>query len=274
MAGIRKIDRGRDQYSDGTTIDGNRLDRTMEALIDRMSEIPKGDLRRRFMQNQIVSGLIPILSTVTAGGENLPFMPETNRPTQYADSIGDKTPLNTHRLKGVQTPDNADFYVWTASQYIRDPIVVSQIDVLMLTDSFYTNDWKYGTSPPAGETALAYIRNIHVHLTVDNPWAPESRAAGAVEVHRYNFRADAEFFQKADLASNPSVNMVPTHPGGVFDQSVHVHVRDINIPIHRDSRIRWSLSFPTGGNNWGANPVHKQYYTMVLTYLEEVKEGA
>lgn len=282
MAGIRKIDRGRDQYSEGTTIDGNRLDRTMDALVSRMGEIPKGDFRRRFTQGQIVSGLIPVLTSLSSSATyaRLPFLDETNDQPQYYDTVADKSPKNLHRLKGIHDPEvptvsSAQLKIaWTAAQYIKDPVVISQLDAMMICDTVYPNTWKYGSDAPGGKVNGDYIDDVHVHLTVDGPWNPEDRSAGAVEVHRYRFKASAEFFNLGSLSVTSSYDMVPNHSQSIA-LSLHVNVRDINIPIHRDSRLRWSVAIPWGGYApWGTNPVHTGVHTMVLTYLEEIKAGA
>ena len=48
-----------EQFSDETTIDGDRLDKAYQDLTDRVNNIPKGDIRTRFTQQQYVFGYSP-----------------------------------------------------------------------------------------------------------------------------------------------------------------------------------------------------------------------
>lgn len=48
-----------EQFSDQTTIDGDRLDSAYEDLVDRINDVPKGDIRTRFVPQQYVFGYSP-----------------------------------------------------------------------------------------------------------------------------------------------------------------------------------------------------------------------
>ena len=48
-----------EQFSDETTIDGDRLDSAYADLTDRINDVPKGDIRTRFVQQQYVFGYSP-----------------------------------------------------------------------------------------------------------------------------------------------------------------------------------------------------------------------
>ena len=45
-----------EQFADGTTIDGSRIDKAMSDIVDHANNIPKGDMGRRFVQTQYVAG--------------------------------------------------------------------------------------------------------------------------------------------------------------------------------------------------------------------------
>jgi len=49
----------KEQFSDGTTIDGDRLDNALEDVEQRLNNIRKGDIRTRFTQQQYVFGYSP-----------------------------------------------------------------------------------------------------------------------------------------------------------------------------------------------------------------------
>jgi len=271
MPGIRKVTR--EQFSDGTTVDGNRIELAMQDVVDRINNIPKGDLRRSFTQNQIISGLIPVTTSAWTGNEQTPFMDLLNERTS-ATWLGSIPPevLNSHRVKGVQDDDMTAFKVWEASTYFRDPIVIVQLDVFLLTDSAHTNTFVWGSSAPGNRTNNGVVDDFHVTITVDDPWIPERRRRNAVEYARHLVKATAENISSVAM-SVPSSDMAPAAAAGAAIAGVHVHARDLNLPIHRDARVRWNLTIPTGHDPWGSTPVGMQYYTTVLTYLEEVKSG-
>jgi len=48
-----------EQFSDDTTIDGTRIDKALQDLVDRFNAIPRGDISTRFVQKQFVFGYQP-----------------------------------------------------------------------------------------------------------------------------------------------------------------------------------------------------------------------
>ena len=90
-----------DQYSDGTTVDGNRLQRTLDDVQERINSIPRGDIRPRYIQQVMQLGWMPELS--------VPLFFEYPFQSIYNDtgSIlgGDTTPVvNDRRTKGTYNP--------------------------------------------------------------------------------------------------------------------------------------------------------------------------
>lgn len=55
--GIREITD--QQFSEGTTIDGNRIDEALEDVEDRVNNVRKGDISTRFVPNKISFGYLP-----------------------------------------------------------------------------------------------------------------------------------------------------------------------------------------------------------------------
>ena len=49
-----------EQFADGTSIDGDRIDRALEDVVRHVNDIPPRDIERRFVQTQFVSGQIPM----------------------------------------------------------------------------------------------------------------------------------------------------------------------------------------------------------------------
>ena len=50
------------QFSAGTTIDGNRLEDAMQDIERFLDKVPARFVRRRFVENQLVSGWSPIVT--------------------------------------------------------------------------------------------------------------------------------------------------------------------------------------------------------------------
>ena len=48
-----------EQFSDGTTIDGDRLEKALQDLEDYINNVPDGDFENRWLQSQIVLKYLP-----------------------------------------------------------------------------------------------------------------------------------------------------------------------------------------------------------------------
>jgi hypothetical protein len=119
-----------EQFSDGTTIDGSRVERALQELENHVNEIPEGDIKNKFTQTQFVSGWMPHAegwadgsdyATSTGGNYNVelgvrestgvtgtifPFLPVYNSAknlSQVAPVVEPPSYTNKHRHKGYQT---------------------------------------------------------------------------------------------------------------------------------------------------------------------------
>jgi hypothetical protein len=119
-----------EQFSDGTTIDGNRLDNALDDVVTRANDIPYGDLRKRWVPMTYVAGWTP-QSPMTIGtsngavaydagsatyantvstGHRWPWLPvPNNQETTAKGSLGsadgdDVVFTNPYRLKGASVP--------------------------------------------------------------------------------------------------------------------------------------------------------------------------
>ena len=126
----------KEQFSTGTTIDGNRLDNALDDVVDRVNDIPYGDLRKRWVPITYVAGWTPqspfCLSSGTptptagAGSEasqngcvygthHWPWMPVRNRiqsvaaSTDGSSASDDDRIANGYRLKGASVPGISPF---------------------------------------------------------------------------------------------------------------------------------------------------------------------
>ena len=119
----------KEQFSTGTTIDGDRIDNALDDVVERVNDIPYGDLRKRWVPTTYVAGWTPQspvcissdtpkpTTTTSASDEggvfgthHWPWLRVLNDRTGVVsgtdgDSSGDPTrATNTYRLKGVSVP--------------------------------------------------------------------------------------------------------------------------------------------------------------------------
>lgn len=280
------------QFSDGTTIDGNRLEKALQDLEDWSNSIEDSSFANRWMQSQFILKYLPptpdsdsflAASTVAGNYRRAPFLPIYNP----------KTTENPHRLKGtrlhwqtgfVEPTPGANQYneqaVWTSSFSVgEDPLIISSVDGVFLTySSEYTSDWKYGSLSPGG-TAGTYSNDIHLQITADNPFLPNLQLKNTIVFHKYLSSADGSLFcdQAINLATiddmNPSLtsvtSMVPMH-----ETSLSMNLDNLNIPIPPYTRLRFSLVLPVGtGPLWTAQPWRLSIPTLSLTVLERLADG-
>ena len=260
------------QFADGTALAGEDVEHALADLEGRINAIQPRDLHRRWIPSQIVATHLP----PRAAGDTLPYMPDVNDAGEVAGAVTPASFENARRAKGAYIHDDVsdDGEAWTRTLSLATvrPLVVLQLDVLLQTDSAYVNSFAYDAAPPAGRTAFDPVDDVVVSLTVDSPFAPDDRDQDSLVLIRKDFRANSE----AVTTQLPAgfVDMLPNHPVQPRLGGVWIHLRDLDIPIPRNSRMRWRLVLPRWfGSNapWGTNPVDNQITTIVLTVLEALQ---
>lgn len=340
----------KEQFSTGTTIDGDRIDNALDDVVERVNDIPYGDLRKRWVPITYVAGWTPqsprCLSDASpeptsgsnpssAGGiyatHHWPWLRVRNRWSEVAENteghtIGsDVRPANPYRLKGASVPGISPFgtaeisttkwkgatvpigqqYAWTRSWFIEPPSILDSIDLVLeidhassaLANTVFSNDFGFDAiRPPAYPDANA--RDLVIVASVDNEFAREDRNLSDVEVLRKGFVVSNDAFSPLPLPKDSSAaptyaDMTPSVDAtlvGSTLQGVHIQLKELNIPIHQNARIRVSVVIPsyTDGtgitpnyrpNGWNPNnfsadyPWLQQKIHMAVTMLEEVTSG-
>lgn len=273
---VRKVTHN--QFSDGCTIDGARIEDALEDLENRVNEIPLGDLGNRFVQTQYIASFLPNVSGVT---RDAPFEPSTNKTSDVRTITGGSMPdefNNPKRFKGIaKTKELDEMLVWTISIYKKKPVILYAVDVLMVVDNEYDNNFIYdgtgGTPRPSNKDLNDPVDDVDVIVSVDNPWQLENRALNSVIFAKHKFKALSYEISKASLTINN--DMSPSHPQNEVIDGIAMTITDLNIPIHRDARLRFAVGVPDWTDNyepWSTQPVQKQVWTTVLTFLEELQE--
>ena len=272
MTGIRELTK--EQFSDGTHIDGNRVDRAMADTVDRINNVKKKDMKRRWVQTQFVGGYTPQDPNSTNGTEiSAPWLYCRNNISSIFSATGTSDIKNLHRVKSsdVETVIQGDQFAMTNSFYFRKPVIITGVSVCMFTDSVYTNSHLY-TDDYEGHTADDPANDLVVNIEVDNPFLPENRALSSVVYHRGGFRVSGQKFR--EIQGAPTSDMTPTHDGG-YIKGIMMDDQDLNIPLPRDSRARFSVVIPnTSKTGWlqGGGIWFGQCYSWTLTVLESTEE--
>jgi len=275
---IRELVR-RLQFTDDTTIDGNRLDGFMQAFVDRFNALTPRDLERNWTETVFVTGYQPVTGS-TYGNSILPWINPVNLPTAYGGSPAvDESlfyPTNEYRSKGwglsyLPVGGTQYYYQWSSSFHVSKPTIITKLMFVMRTDSDFTNTFVYGANSPPGKSDGDSCDDFTIELAVDNPFTQENRSQSNTEVLRTHFPATA-WTMNTDM----SVDMQPEYPVGPGQDPTGVYVNlDVEVPVPQNARVRLNLVIPqyTGeiyDAGWGdADSFAKQYYSVAVSMLEK-----
>lgn len=340
----------KEQFSTGTTIDGDRIDNALDDVVERVNDIPYGDLRKRWVPTTYVAGWTPqspgCISSATAdptsgsdssvhggvyGTHHWPWLRVRNATYEIADGTegsstnDDNKTTNPYRLKGVGVPGVHPFgyaeisasdwqpgslpvglqLAWTRSWFIDNPSILDSIDLILEVDDpsyahkVFENTFEFTSSSqvPEGYPDLN-SRDLVITAAVDSEFAREDRNMADIEVLRKGFVIENDAFSRLALPTHgstyqdmePEFNSVSDKAPGTTIQGAYVKLRDLNIPIHQNARLRVSVVIPsyqsqsitgavqrTSGwnpNNFSAKyPWMQQKIHMAVTMLEEVTHG-
>tara|TARA_R100000808_G_C2150913_1_gene159804 strand:+ start:1594 stop:2514 length:921 start_codon:yes stop_codon:yes gene_type:complete len=296
-----------EQFADGTTIDGRRLDSAMADVVDRANAVTKKDLQRRWMQTQYVGGWMPMMGA-GASESHFPFLNMRNDDAALfpATSYPDGKAHNEFRLKGhslsapsiLGIPSGMRQYAVTNSFYFRKPVVLTGCSLVLssgtedsVPGSSPLNDFHYSSDAnlvPYGKENQ-FLDDLYVGIVVDNPFLPEDRRLNSVVYHRMGFSVETHLMK---VDQNPSswtpapTTMRPVFPGELF-HAIFLDDQNLNIPLARDSRVRFAFAIPeygdpavgTNAGAWGQEVYDEwigfwisQYYSWTLTVLESVED--
>lgn len=302
---IRKITD--EQYSDGTTIDGDRLSRTIEELQDFINDVPGGDIRDRWLQSQIILTYTPLTDEANTHvadgtpkrGPKMPFLPIWNGNTELP--FRKLATTNESRLKGTALPfdgratsnvwevGKTNQGAWTTSFMLSSPAILYAIDIALIRDggagAVWTHGLKYSATPSyGGRPANGFIKDLQVNVTIDNPFRPEAMISNSQLIHRHEFSVEGSVYHPSAV-TNAYTDMNPqyaTLAGPVtenFTESLFYTNDKINLPLPIDSRIRFSIVMPfvrgSGAHDvpWTTGDEMLWNPTVMLTLLEPIIDG-
>ena len=300
----------KEQFAEGCSIDGLRVDKAMEEIVHRHNHIRRGDLKTRYVRQTYSWGWEPptedgaITETEDRPATKMPFIRSHN---SERDVYGSPSPPddyatngeNPWRNKGFdvttinpeQDPDPTvtvthDQYVWTTAIAFSQPVVLDSIYLLLAVDDTYSNNFKYPN--PAGPGLISpatqitdqedYITDLVVQMQADSSLGYNNATLSDLMVNKWNFRADSALFRQytpigVDMFPNTIIN---------FPDGIVVHLKDLNVPLPSNSRVRFSVIIPyynpatynvagswnvgSRGDSWA-----RQVYHASSTFLHEVR---
>lgn len=278
------------QFSVGTTIDGERLDAAMQDATERFNAVRPRNIRRRFLPTRYVMGWTPNHNVV--GDSGLPWLPQENAPGDIVQGGGTTNNItNALRTKGVQVPGNYPLSTWSTALYFRRPVVLHRLTYQMQTVhptlapvvvGGRNNGFLYSTDAPEGYINGSDAEDVSVTVSVDSIFDPENRAQADKEVACHRFRVAKEKFTQVAIIGGglpaPTVDAFPSdYPAGPM-HGHYMDLVDLNIPLHERSRVRVDVTlprYPSGDSvhsGWNENNFwHKQCFDLCLVVLEEVE---
>ena len=283
------------QFADGTTVDGNRLEQFLKDTVGKFNKLGLRDKQRRFFHNSMVMGFTPSSDTPC-----IPYLPVYND----LNLVTGTKPLliqNPERLKGYDVPylhpeasltTFTNQYAWTTALYFKRPVILTNVSVCMfsywdgtiaatsqINSNF--NPFVYKDPAPIGEEAGGYVDDIYIDISSDGYFMPEDRSMTESDFKQWRFKADSHFFADPSI-TRVGTDMLPPwaanaeyyNGDGHPPYGIAMRGDNLNIPLTRDARTRLSLVIPGVGVDdtetyWTNLPWTTFYTTLKLTWLEE-----
>ena len=244
----------REQFSEGTTIDSDRIQGALDTVEARINEIPRGDILPRYVEQTIHAGFMPSAGANTFYG---PWNPIRNTPSNVVAAGVDKIE-NPLRIKGCYNTaigTGGSQFAWSTSVNHIRPCIITELHFNMLTDSWLSL-WG-GT----GDSA-------HVLISVDSDSDKNDRHLNSFEAVKHNFSDSSWRFRRGAVLP-PVVDMRPAHTYDI--QGGIVSLVDLRVMIPAGARVRYQLVLPASvAAGWSTTPWREIIAGLTVHYLEEV----
>ena len=258
------------QFSQGTTADGSRMEAALQSLEDHINEIEGWSIETRWIPQTVHFGYLTNTQMLDVDfmGANpwgsltpqAPWLPICNNG--YAES---NEVENQFRLKGTRLPFQpevpqysnygTDYWIskpcnqlaWSVSYAFSRPTIFDSIFVsFMVDDEDFVGTFQYdsATAPPT-RTAGDWVKDIQIIASLDNPYSPEDQQTHNMIYHKTEFSAEAWLQQPS--TRTPTSDFTPNLKGGISFNTAHSFMfneTDMKIPIPPGSRLRFSIVLP------------------------------
>jgi len=257
----------KEQFSDGTTIDGNRIEQAMQELEEICDQVPGYYVKRRFVQNQITVGFSPF--------QQAPYNQQV--PALSGGGFVTGVTTNVERWKGYKIlsqpiADVENVVFWETSFNVNNPAIVHALDCIMMQCTASPTPTYQLPGGGSGSYVPPIVADVQLFMAVDAPFVVEDRSQSDVLIHKYGMDMRA-WLITPDPKTSFTVEMTPNYPGGA-ESGWALTLDNLNLPLPAKSRVRVALGIPvykaatTGFASWGANPWNTFVPSLTTTLLE------
>ena len=246
----------REQFSEGTTIDSDRIQGALDTVEDRINEIPRGDILPRYVEQTVHLGFLP--GSLTTPSDFYPWGPLYNS-SNWVTAAGLSNVENELRVKGcynsnIASPSTGDQYVWSTGIHHTSPCLLTEVHFNAVTDAYHVN---------------ALTDNVmHIIVSVDSDSGGNDRHLNSFEVAKHLISDPAWRFRRTAATAVP--DMLPAHTDDLGGNIVSFQNLKVTIPA--GAKVRYQVVIPRNVGAWGANPFSTIVAGLTLHYLEEVVE--
>ena len=265
-------------FYDGTTVDGTRLEKAVNDIVEGVNSVEKGNTKQRFVATQYHSGFNPPNRNNTAppNYSKWPWLQLKNNATSSSMGVvPEGAPTNPQRLKGTSVPGInqqeglGDQYVWTRTLYFDKPVVLHGVSIFLHNDTGANGDRPY-TGQSAGGVTLKPYTYFAVGTGVEFTRTLYTINGEPSSTHMPNATATGWNDFQPHYDSGDVTDARPLY-GRV------VEYRGLNIPVHQRARVRLAVAIPLYDGTtytqatWGTEPWYLQAWSSTITVLEEVQ---
>tara|TARA_R110002096_G_scaffold28762_4_gene87033 strand:+ start:1984 stop:2781 length:798 start_codon:yes stop_codon:yes gene_type:complete len=251
----------REQFSEGTTIDSDRIQGALDTVEARINEIPRGDILPRYVEQTIHAGFAPSRGVVVGVTLDIPFYGPWNpirNTSGNVDAAGVDKIENPVRIKGcynvsVGTADSQ--YAWSTSVNYIKPCIITELHFNMITGGLWS------TWGGAGDSA-------HVLISVDSDSDKNDRHLNSFEAVKHNF-SDSSWRFRRGAARAPDADMRPLNPTKISGNIVSLV--NLGVAVPAGARVRYQIVLPgVAAAGWSVTPWNRIAAGLTVHYLEEV----
>jgi len=243
----------REQFSEGTTVDGSRIQGALDTVEGRINAVPRGDILPRYAEQTIHLGFMP-------GGMGsffpYPWGPLYNLPN-WVTAGGAGKVVNEIRVKGCYNPNivttAGDQFVWSTGVHHVAPCIVNELHFNAVTDSVFIN---------------ALTDNaMHLLISVNADGEGQDRHLNSFEAVKHLIRDDAWRWRRT-VAAAPTADMLPAHTD-VLSGNI-VSFKNLGVAIPAGARVLYQIVIPSNVGAWTSpRPWQTIIPGMTVHYLEE-----
>ena len=255
------------QFSNQTTIDGNRIEGALQDVQNRFNSFEFKDIDA-WVEVPYYWANTPALVD-SGNNDDIYYGPWAWVPRSYMpNDLGNEPPNNPFRIKSCSRTDpdtglpvyppsllNFDIgWLWTTTKYFDKPTIINDFTVIGLFDAalgagvplkidggyYFNNTWFL---------ADEWFRHVMIWIIVDNPLNTGDTFIRNNEVHMLGLD-EGTFIMSNDLGVVPANNgygqNITWRPDAVLDRTNGgaFRLQNLNIPLFSGSRVRFVVGLP------------------------------